>query len=93
MSHRASFPIPNENNEFYIESIQGWIGDTRTENVAHTLTAEMKAKFTFHLANGYHPDCVICQSITDAPHTRHIISGGEVLEINPGDMPDNNIPF
>jgi len=62
ISHRASFPIPGENNEFYLENSQYCIVDTRTENIAHAISDEMKAKFRAHDLEGYHADCVICQS-------------------------------
>jgi len=60
-SHRASFQIPGEDNEYYIENEQGFIGDTRTMNVAHSLTRDMSNKFMVHIRDGRHPDCVICR--------------------------------
>lgn len=61
MSHRASFQIPGSDNEFYIETQQGWIYDTETENVARYIPAKVFDKFRQHLQDGYHPDCVICR--------------------------------
>ena len=68
-THRASFAIPGENNEFYTETEQGFVGDTRTMNVAHTLTREMSNRFAVHIRDGYHADCVICQSKYTDPRT------------------------
>jgi len=66
MTHRPSFPIPGHDNEFYIEQAyangDAWIYDTRTEHPAYGLTRDAVNKFTVHAADGYHPDCVICQA-------------------------------
>lgn len=61
-THRASFPIPGENNEFYTENSQYCIIDTRTENIAHSMTKADTAKFAEHTRTGFHPECVICLS-------------------------------
>jgi hypothetical protein len=65
MSHRPSFPIPGSDNDFYTETFSASgdaiIIDTGTTYPARP-SAEMLAKFDQHAADGYHLDCVICQS-------------------------------
>jgi len=76
ISHRASFQIPGEDNEFYTVSQQWVIIDTRTNNVAHSLTDEMRAKFRAHDNGNYHQDCVICQQ-NDAERKAEVIAAEE----------------